>query len=334
MKKIRISKGAAKCIAIILSILMLIPTVMMFGEYGKEKTIRASSLNKEDLETATQISNITGIKVEDITSIKAKGYSWNEVLEQCKKNKINSSSQLTNAMETASMSDENIKKLKAEGFSSNDINASKLIAERVQLQLKELTDSSINLPKQSTTLIDSQSSLGNQSIDNSNNNISSNNDEEIYKELQDKFDFQKAIYLMLKLKKDFGSFEQVLNEYLYDIQIGVDLEQYILDKKKYEEEKANKSASVDKAKLLTLAKLEEKILSKIQVDNQKYNPKTLPVSDSSKNNPYLSGNATNSGSSSQSPVPDVSNNGVKNPADSIMQEIKDINSKSLNMDGR
>jgi hypothetical protein len=339
VKKIKISKGISKYIAIMISALILVNTAVMIGRYRKENTIKAISLSKEDMEIAAQISNITGIKAEDISKIKAKGYSWNEVLAQCKNNKTSSSDQLSSTMLSSSMSDEYIKKLNAEGFSNDEINAAQLIVERVQLQLKELTDNSDSITSQPANEIDPQSISGDQVANNSNNklidsNIGTNSDEESYRELQEKFDFQKAIYLMLKLKKDFGSFELVLDEYLYSIQVGIDLEQYIKDKKKYEEEKAGKSAGIDKAKLLTLAKLEEKILEKIQLGNQKYNSRTIATSDSNNKNVNVSNSATNSDKSLQSPLPDTSNNGVKNTADSIMQEIKDINNRSLNMDGR
>ena len=79
-----------------------------------------------------------------------------------------------------------------------------------------------------------------------------------FKELLGKFDLNTSVSLMLKLKKDFGSIDNVLDEYLCCLQIGINLEDYIKDKEEYQKQKKEKAAGLDSSKIITIKIIEEK----------------------------------------------------------------------------
>lgn len=88
-----------------------------------------------------------------------------------------------------------------------------------------------------------------------------------YRLLLEKIDLPAAVSLLLDLEKDFGSMEEVLEEYLYALQAGLDLEQYREDPAGYLKAKEEKAAEIDPDSLLSLDKIEEKFLSMLQNNN-------------------------------------------------------------------
>lgn len=215
-------------------------------------------------------------------------------------------------IEITKLNDEKINNLKSETFSDEEISAAEMLIDRVQLQLEEIVQDNGNIEDKL---------------------INPNNEDETCKTLLEKFDAKKAVYLILKLKKDFGSCERVLDEYLYSIQIGIDLELYITDKKEYEREKSEKTVEYDISKLITLEKIEQKLISKMKENNEKTNDKVVTNNNNLKGDPKSNYGSSKNEETTIFPLTET-NNKVKNPASDILQEINDINMKSLNLDGR
>ena len=125
--------------------------------------------------------------------------------------------------------------------------------------------------------------------------------------------------------------ESVLNEYIYALQVEVNLEVYLINKEEYEKQKSEKGAGMDTNKLLTMEKIESKMLEVIQKKNEK-NKDTFE-----KNPDSIAGITANQDGKSedelpQSPLPEIKNLEPQNPGADVMKEINDIRDKVLNQD--
>lgn len=326
-------------------LLIFIPSIIITGGFGKLKSVEAVKLTIEDLKTAADISNMTGVKLEDIKAQKERGYTWNEILDKAKtkNNSIESSNvkTMSTTLATTGLDDSFVKELNSKGFRNEEITATRMLVERVQFQLKDIIDGSNDLNNNPNTSVNSKSNVQNSSNQNTlksndinisglDNNAKGSDELEAYKNLSDKIDLKKSVELLLKLKGDFGSYEQVLDEYLYSLQIGISLEDYLTDSKAYKKEKEEKSSSIDTTKILTLAKIEAKYLECIQES-------------SNKNNSQIENNTGNTASTNVSDttnagkdgvptpqLPEVNANKVENPASDVMKEIDDINNRIIN----
>lgn len=151
-----------------------------------------------------------------------------------------------------SLNEEYSEKLKTAGFQENEINEARILAERVISELKEIA---IN------------SDMGNLSaIDPLNEE---NQEDSEYIRLAEKMDLENAVQIILKLKKDFGSIERAMDEYIYSLQTDISLEKYLKDKKAYEEERAQKAIELNPEKVITTSKIESRMLEKLQYLNEK-----------------------------------------------------------------
>ncbi len=231
-----------KYVAVMIGIALLLPVFLM-----NTQVIGQNPGNEPDSETlrvAADISNMTGVKVEEIIRLKENGRTWNEVLDMLRgygAGENDEKDKRYGLLEQSGIGEDYILRLKDEGYTGEEISEARLLAERVIFQLGEIT--------RANRLTDA-------SPDNSS-----------YCILLEKIDLKTAVYLMLKLKDHFDSMEEVLDEYLCALQIGVDLEQYLTDKEAYLKQKETKSMGLSNEKIITIADIEEKMLEKIRQEN-------------------------------------------------------------------
>lgn len=282
------------------------------------KSMTASKVTNEDNKIANDISNMTGATTYQILKLKSEGKNWNQILQSLKNTKENSGQSNSAKRNDTSAGDgldkSFLQKLKNEGFSDTEITEAKILTDRVSCQLNEITSDDNNANTQSTAKV---------------NNSKSNDEEDAaqYADLSKKIKENDSIYFMLKLKNDFSSYEKVDDEYLYSLQTDLNLEEYISDKKVYESKKQEKDAEIDKDKIITLAKIEEKALEQLQKRNK-------AIQQSNENNKVdeqkKADNNDKNDTLVKSPVPNVNSTRPENPNAEIMKEIDTINQNSMN----
>lgn len=283
----------------------------MFLFAGEKTESKGSPVNSDDARVAAEISNMTGVKAEDILRLKNSGKTWNEVINLLKNQSAsgqqNQKDERSQLLAETGLGDQYLEKLLQEGFTQEEIMEARLLVERVMFQLKEITeDKSDKVP---TPVPDLQPGKN------------SEDDMAAYQKVAEHFNEKTAIYLSLKLKKEFGSLEAVLDEYLQSLQLELNLEQYLTDKKQYLQEKEEKSVALPQAELMTLAKLESKMLEQIQRNNaaNRDDASTLESINQS-----IGNNNEAKSPLPENPVPQLDDVKPKNPAEEIMQEIQVI----------
>ena len=310
-------KKSKQLIAVTVAALLLltaVPVAVFSTQSAGDKTedLNTALYSEEDLKTASDISNMTGVKTEDILAMKKEGKTWNEILDSLKNNKSSGSSGERNGLLSQSgLSESYVEDLKKEGFSDNEITDAKIIAERVLFDLNEIV-SAANLQNPVSPLPP--------------NTVTA--DDSAYTELAGKFDMPSAVTLMLRLKDDFGGTEQVLDEYLFSLQAGLDLSEYIQDKASYKKKRDEKSRMMNTADIITIQKIEEKMLETIQNANKANVNAALPGK--SPEGTQDSGDVPKETDNSPIPADILPGNGTKavrpeNPTEKIMDEIKELN---------
>jgi hypothetical protein len=288
------------------------------GGLIKEDEKVVVELSRDDQKTVNDISNLTGAKVDDIVNLRVSGRSWNDILDMLKKR----TGGIEQGVEDRSgllagvgFSKNCLNRLKAEGYKEDDITEAKMLIERVIYQLKEINGSQNE--EDAGVLPDIMGE------EKRNEEIST------YHELLEKIDLEVAVCLILKLNKDFGSMEKVFDEYLYCLQIGMDMQKYLADKKAYEKERQEKSAGFDLQKIITIEKIEVKMLELLQKKNEKNNMQAIP--ENKTNTIDDKEDATNKMDDFlTSPVPEISSVKPKNPGEDLTQEVNGIRNKALN----
>jgi hypothetical protein len=312
-------RNSNKLIAAIVGI-ALVAQVFLFsiqgmGSNGFADVQKLIDENADDLRIATEISNMTGVTTDEILQLKQSGMTWNEVIESLKnqdsskyeKNQNERSERLTES----GLGKEYIDQLKQEGYAEEEIMEAKLLIERVLYQLNEIVESDELEPVNPVTEI--------QGSEKSKEDLSA------YRKIVDNFQEKEAVYLLLKLKDDFGSKEEVLNEYLFSLQADIDLGLYIQDKEQYLKEKEDKSIAFMREDIITLAKIENKMLENIQQENA-MNRKEDVTEGGTIQGVELQDHEMDS------PLPDIPQPNVKdikpkNPAEEMLQEIEVIDQK-------
>ena len=329
-----------KPIAIAMAVVILLTSIpLAIWGLGSRSTPTMQNASAEDKRIASEISNETGASLEEIFELKENGRTWNQVLNVLKTSmKLGQSSKKSSRdalLLSSGLDEEFIKKLKKEGFKEQDINEAKLLAERVTFELQEITDNPKKQQNQVTekdkNTQNSNTNIGNGITNNTaisdfdiKGNKPDSQDIQSYEELSKKVDTQNAIYFMLKLKADIGSYEQVFDEYLLSLQLDLDLNDYIKDKKEYQKKKEEKKLVLDPQKVITLEKIEQKSLEKTQSENES---EQLSPKNSGEKIPGATGSAD---TKEKSPLPDVpkpdtGNVKPQNPTAEVMKEIDQIN---------
>lgn len=263
-----------------------------------------ASQTDEERTIAAQISNITGESIEEILEMKNNGITWNEILEllEIEDVSIDEVKQREDILLQTGLNEELIQNLISHGYSEEDIMDAKMLIERVMSQLQDIvTESTV--------------------INTSINNFEINKNDEInnFNNLYKKIDVEKAITLMLALKEDFGTIEKVLDEYLYTLQIGIDLDNYLINKEEYTEVRNLKSIEINITNIITIAKIEEKILEIIQSKNANI---------VEEENIMLNQLLDNEVKTPSTPLPN-NNPQPQDPLEDVMKEIEEITNNSL-----
>jgi len=317
MKNIKNKKVIALVIAGVIACSTLI---VAFGEIVQGKSKSNVELSKDDKVTATEVSNMTGVPIDEVIKLKAQNRSWTQVLELLKdrKNLKNDKEKdnRSNLLAEAELEKDFVEKLKKEGFNNSQITETKMLVDRVIFQLSEITSQDESSIKESTV----------NGLDDVSGKEKSLEDISAYADLAKKVQLKDSIYFMLKLKKEFTSYEKVFDEYLFSLQADLKLDICIQDKKAYDKEKKEKSAAIDLSKIITLDKIEQKVLEKLQKRTEKTEGNKVDEKNPTQNT--LEGSKDKK-DDIKPPLPDVNINQPIKPGTDTMKEIKDINNNTL-----
>ncbi len=311
--KIKVKKH--KTVALALAVAIFLTSIsLVYSSFGEKDRNTFKDASTEDRRIASEISNETGVAVDQVFDLKIHGRSWEKVLEILK-TRVNSKeksnkAQMQNTLVNSGLDEDFLKKLKKEGFPDESITQVKMLEERVVFQLQEISaDSSenqIKVDKPDTDFIKVK-----------------DDDKRTFAELTKKIDIKDAVYFMLKLEKAFGSYEKVFDEYMLALQLDIDLNEYIKDRKSYEKKRDEKKLLLDEKDTITLEKIEAKSIELLQKNN-KSDDSGLLEKEAAKSDINKNGD----GDKSQLPdIPHVEVENIKpqNPTDEVMNEIKEIN---------
>jgi len=313
----KLKKPYTKILVILIIFALLLPTVIVTSNILPKSNAKAANvINKDDRKIAEEISNMTGVKIEEVMKLKNNSNSWNEVLNRLKNQKTNAQADKdarSTVLAQNGLDDDFFKKLTAEGFKNEEITEVKMLVERVMFELEQITASSNMTEKE----------LPSPAVES---NTKDEEDASAFSELLSKMDTKTAVYLLLKLNKDFGSNENAFDEYLLSLQIDVDLKKYVIDKDSYEKEKSEKSVGLDTSKIITLSRIEEKMLKTLH--NESTNPINKGVKEAESTG--VEGPSAAVNESPKLALPDVEPANPKNPTDDVMKDVNEIKNRSLN----
>lgn len=310
MSKKRINKYIA--IAVMIALLAEL-AVVTFPK--QKKDIADQTLTQQDQQIAADMSNLTGVAAEQIIKIKQTGITWNEVSERLKDETPESNStdkqDRSSLLNEAGIGEELLEQLREQGFKDDEIMEAKLLTERIMQQLKEIQDKE---PVTSIVQKPTAEMVPGQAEDTAL--------QEAYSTINEKFAEGQAVRLLLVLQKDFGSMEAVMNEYLLTLQVDLELETYITDKKKYLENKEEHLAGLQENMIVTMELLEKAMLEQLQPDNAA--TESIGGTGNTKSDATLSAD-TDAGS----PLPEITPPSPgdvmpQNPAEAVREEIQAI----------
>lgn len=300
-----------KGIAVVLAVCVMITMVPMFVGYPSRLPILAANSNERKM--AADISSSTGVDVDKILTLRKDGKSWNEILEELKGKggSTEDRDQMDKLLTEEALGEKDVKMLLGAGFTKEEIQQATLIAERIQFQLQEITSSN---GKETISAAKEMPETGEVTSENGDSTA-------VYKELEEKLNIKNAITLMLKLKAAFGSMEQVMDEYLYSLQVDINLEDYLTDRQAYQKKKNDKNLEAGNKKIITMSDIENEMLKTIQQSN--VNNDTKEVTDSGSKPSDNSG--WKADDKPKSPLPEVTDVAPRNPGEDILEEIQQIN---------
>ncbi|MCG7408437.1 hypothetical protein MH117_13485 [Paenibacillus sp. ACRRX] len=275
-----------------------------------------SQLIQERDHIAAEISNMTGAKVEHVLTLKQSGLTWNQVLDKLKikgtAEAVTSSVPEARPLLDTGLQKDILAQLSKQGVGTDEILQAKSLGERVEFQLQELVKGPIktDTPVSLDMLASSEDKLS-----------------QTFSKIAEQFDLNSSIYYMVTLKKDLGSEEAVLDEYLLSLQLDIDFATYLKDKKAYVKTKEEKMVGLLREQVVTTQLIELTMLERLQQQNgaAKDNKRT----DSSKVNGGLPAHQQ-----VKNVIPDVSTPQVEevrppNPAEQIKAEIEAINPNKM-----
>lgn len=306
-------KKNVKIMAVFLTIIMLV-SILAFAVEGFNLTpIRANTqvtaIDSDNKRIAGDISNITGVDIEEVLAIKNSGKSWNEVLDKLKSGnyqKGSSISQRENLLTQTGIVESDLRMLKEEGFNDDELQQAKLLVERMIFQLQEITaneNSAVDVTGPGKTV---------------NNEIE---DLQKFRDIAARIDIRECLYLVLKLQNEFGSLEKALDEYLFSLQAEIDLALCVADREEYFKQREEKNKEMDLQSIITASKIEDKMLDLL---GQKKNINSIGTNGT--NAEVSQGVMQDDASKDISILPDIpipETGGIKpeNPADRIRNEI-------------
>lgn len=290
-------------IAFILAVIMTISIISVStGGFGL-LNVKAEQTGSDDVKVAGDISNLTGIDVNTLLNMKNEGLSWNEILEKSKGLKIedgNNRDDRNSTLLNQSIEEDLVDQLKEEGFREEEIIEARLLIERVLFQLNEITNGEGPISEGFGVGITEEGLSA-------------------FKDLAENINMTECLPFLLRLKSDFGSYEKVLDEYLFCLQLDIDPSLYFEDKKAYLEDKNTKGLGKNR---ITVQSIEEKMLLKLQKENTEFKDNAQNLDPMPRDITLTKGEASNN--LPDIPVPKIESVIPENPADALMNEIKEI----------
>lgn len=306
-------KKHSKWVALAVGIAILAQTFafVLNGKGNRDKAAVPEA--REDAAIAADISNMTGVKAEDILKLKQSGFTWNEVLGKLKKNGNDNREDREKRSELLAGAgmEETISQLQKKGFSEEDILEAKMAAERLQFQLQEMANDRAARPE--IPLPAAMTEEGKKERRT-----------ETIRKLAGQFDLSAAVYGMVMLREELGSLEAALDEYLLALQIGIRFEKYLDDKEAYLKEKEEKSAGFAQDEIITVSVVETVLLEQVQQDNRMAADGGFAVQ------PGQIVSSPSPDSEKEPLLPDVPQPGLadvrpENPTKQIMKEVEALN---------
>jgi hypothetical protein len=237
---------------------LVVPPLLIGAVDSRSKATNKESMTGEMQQTAAEISNMTGVPVENIVALKQTGLGWNEVLDKLKTSELSSPSDKDNRLHTltgSGLGDDIVQELIQQGFPKDKILEAKMLVERVQFQLNDIVNASKSLIEAPTVTV--KPTTTNNEIDKT----------ESIRKVAGQFNAQTAVTLLLRLEKEFGTLEAVLDEYLFALQADLDLENYLQDKDAYNRSKDEKKIGLMREQIVTTASIEQAMLEQIRRNN-------------------------------------------------------------------
>lgn len=237
------NKKMKSIVAFCLAFVVLITGVVAFSELTTKtgaKDKKFVSIDSNDREVINQIANTTGAKVEHITKLRQQGKDWNEILELVKTGNYDGE------IDTADY------KSLLEQEDKQEVEDVRTIVERVSFALKEIYSKKQVVQK-----------AGPEIEDVSADKDAEEDIEEYYK-LFELFENDKLIYLCMKLKAEYDTYENVIDEYLYCLQIEIDLADLLKNKDGFEKQMQEKGVLKNRIEAITINKIEFKMLEVVK----------------------------------------------------------------------
>jgi hypothetical protein len=304
---------------VITVLLALIGEIILYsvGGVGSEgSAIPFETDNSNDRRIAAELSNMSGVEAERILSMKASGKSWNDIMESLKTTDGQRSSadkeKRSLGLLGAGLGEEAVARLVALGYAQTDIAAAKLLAERIALQINQLVEE--NMPEAPKIPAPTATWSGGLPPDDKESFVAE------LRSVAERFELETAVRLMLSLKREFGSYEAVLDEYLTALQLGLNLDEYAADKTRYEKDKQQKKMEKVGRVDLTLSEIERRLLDRIREEN-------ASGREASAVHAAATSTAKPSSESVTSPLPEAPTPKIKdvkpvNPAEAVKEELR------------
>lgn len=245
--------GRKRIIAIILAVVVLVGSVatITLTTIMPRRQAQAQAppsnpyqTDDSDREIAEDVSDMTGVSVYNLLEMRGSGRDWNEI--------IASVNQGTSS--DTDISDDQLSSLIASA-SKEDVDYASQLVQRVLFNLREINAKDNNV---ATPEVPNPNDMSIKDL-----NTTKAEDKHDFKTLEGGFKKNVAIYLTLALKDVYGSMELALDEYLYCLQIGVDLRLYLTDKDTYDKHMAEKSPQLIRTQAVSAAVIEEKMLEQL-----------------------------------------------------------------------
>lgn len=205
-------------------------------------------IDENDRVRIYQIAETTGANAEHITKLRQQGKDWNTIIDMVKTGHYENEIDITDYQALLDLEDK------------QEVEKVQLITDRVEFALNE-----INSKKQLTQ--ETEPIIADPLAEENEDDI------EDYYKLCELFENNKAAYLCIQLKNDFDTYENVLDEYLYCLQIEVDLADYLKDRESFEKQLQEKEILKNRMDAITIDKIEFKLLETLKNSSKEVSPK-------------------------------------------------------------
>lgn len=310
-----IGKWSYKVIIFLVVAALVLPTILYVFTHREEAKSSIEKLEGSDKQIVADISNLTGVPSEEIVKLKQTGLSWNEVLEQLKYKEGASERQreARSSLLTEENMVETVAKLRKSGFSDQDIQSAKLMAERIEFQMKEIVGAS----EVSSPLNPVAGTISSKEEDDR---------KEALPGIAENYDSASAVYYLLTLEEEMGGSEATMDEYLLTLQIDLDLQLYMDDRDSYLKSKEEKTAGFMPDSLVTAVYIEETMLQQMNqrelADSSEIGTTATSINHEK---PAVPEGIVTEFAKESFNVPEVPKVNPVNPSEQIQQELDSLN---------